>query len=643
MRRFPLIRTLLFWIAVLMASNTYSNVQHGQSSVDIKASDKRFFVHQLELLTTENEFSAEEIASDRFKDRWSTYQSGSARSLNSGNAIWFRFDIQSKSIGDASWLLSIFLGSIRDARLSVYSHTDNDWWHSRAMGLNYPLEERYFKTRFLAFPLSLEANQTYTAYLQVQADNIIAVPISISRQDIFEEDSLFELLMLGIFFGALCALLLYNACLYVLLRDKLYFVYCCYISLVAIYQLHVTGLGPMHFWYDITWMNEFGSPVFSSMTFLAATLFFREMLALRSVGGWILHSNTGIAYCWALVVFSSFFTESIWDLINILAFFTTFVGVAVSLYLSFYKHVMVAKIYLLSWSFLIVTTFIFMLALNGALPFNQFTAYSQMGGFLAEMILLSFALAYRINLAKKEQLAAREEALVLTHRVSEERKERLKAQKETLDLQQTLNLELEKQVETRTQELHEALKHLEAANDELTQLSMTDALTQVSNRRYFNEAIEKEFERAYRKNDYVAVVFADIDHFKQFNDRYGHAVGDACLRQVADALRSVANRPADLLARYGGEEFVFLLPGNDAESASVVAERAREAVEQLQFTVEGKLIAVTASFGVSSWRPNKDDQPCTLIESADDALYQAKDQGRNRVVTSKPGPRALEA
>ena len=622
--------TLLLWCALL--GQAHAEALHSNTAVTISENTPHFFVHHFDIFTTDSDLTAEEIAAPRFASNWTSYQPGNANSLNNSRTLWLRFDIDVKDTRNSQWLLTMATSSAREARLHIYSKEKETWRKSRDIGLNHPLQDRYYKTRHLTFPLEIEANNRYTVYLQIKADNLVLIPINIEKEEIFEDSVRVELLLLGIFFGALAALLLYNSCLALLLRDRLYLVYCSYIFLVILYQLHLTGLGPMHFWYDIAWINKYGSPLFSSLTFLSAAIFFREMLGLKQLGGWLLHTNTGVIYCWSLIIVSIFFTNNVWDFINLCAFFTTFISVIVSLYLSIYKKVLIAKIYLFAWGLLITTTIIFMLTLNGKLPFNSFTAYSQLGGFLAEMVLLSFALAYRINLDKEQHLQAQEEALELTHRVSEERKQRLHAQKETLELQKNINHELEAQVSSRTEELSEALQRIEIANDELTKLSMTDALTQVANRRFFDESIAKEFHRAARNKNYVAVIFADIDHFKQFNDRYGHAVGDECLQQVAQVLRAIASRPADLLARYGGEEFVFLLPGNSAETAFIVAERAREFVEKMNFSVDGKPIPLTASFGVSALKPSPEDDPSVLLSNADKALYQAKDKGRNRVV-----------
>ncbi len=185
------------------------------------------------------------------------------------------------------------------------------------------------------------------------------------------------------------------------------------------------------------------------------------------------------------------------------------------------------------------------------------------------------------------------------------------------------------------QELKEAHALSEYSNRALQEMAMQDALTGLPNRRHFDAALAQEFKRAARDNVELSVIMIDLDHFKGFNDCYGHPAGDECLRRVAEAIASVPQRPADLVARYGGEELVMLLPNTTAAGAAIVARLAGEAVRQLgiaHLRNPGRI--VTVSCGVASFAPGMDPQvPIMLVERADQALYRAKLAGRNRVTT----------
>jgi diguanylate cyclase (GGDEF)-like protein len=165
-------------------------------------------------------------------------------------------------------------------------------------------------------------------------------------------------------------------------------------------------------------------------------------------------------------------------------------------------------------------------------------------------------------------------------------------------------------------------------------LSHVDGLTGVANRRHFDEVLALEWANAAASGRPVSVVMLDVDHFKLFNDQYGHQAGDACLRTVAAALRKAVGRSRDLVARYGGEEFVVLLPGTDATGSAVVAERIRAAVQESAILHAGNPDAgvVTVSLGTSTAELSRDGRtvPSLLVSCADQALYQAKRAGRNR-------------
>lgn len=160
-----------------------------------------------------------------------------------------------------------------------------------------------------------------------------------------------------------------------------------------------------------------------------------------------------------------------------------------------------------------------------------------------------------------------------------------------------------------------------------------DGLTDVFNRRSFDERLDEEFKRHQRLNTDLSLLMVDLDHFKSVNDTYGHMAGDMVLEKVARIFESTF-RSTDFIARYGGEEFVILLPHTKEEHAEMLAERIREKIEATEMSYEDKEFKVTASIGVSSVRPGSLEINNEIIRMADEALYEAKEQGRNRVVVS---------
>lgn len=173
----------------------------------------------------------------------------------------------------------------------------------------------------------------------------------------------------------------------------------------------------------------------------------------------------------------------------------------------------------------------------------------------------------------------------------------------------------------------------------LDQLAYLDGLTEISNRRRFEEVFHKEWARAARSGMPFSLAMVDVDYFKQYNDHYGHAMGDLTLQKIAKALDGVLRRPADFIARYGGEEFVMLLPETDAAAAKMIADRARQVVIEQNIPHNFSKVAslVSVSVGLATIYLDNKISPQTFLEAADQNLYQAKQRGRNRVVCSLLG------
>jgi len=176
--------------------------------------------------------------------------------------------------------------------------------------------------------------------------------------------------------------------------------------------------------------------------------------------------------------------------------------------------------------------------------------------------------------------------------------------------------------------------------DAMRELSMTDGLTGVANRRSFNDTIDAEWRRCARAGMPLSVIMIDIDHFKLYNDHYGHQAGDQCLQQISAAMKRCAARPQDLLARYGGEEFILLLPQEGPDGTEVVAQRILDEVRKLALPHAASPTApqVSISMGLATAMPPIDStDPSALIRAADANLYRAKQTGRNRYCISLDG------
>lgn len=179
--------------------------------------------------------------------------------------------------------------------------------------------------------------------------------------------------------------------------------------------------------------------------------------------------------------------------------------------------------------------------------------------------------------------------------------------------------------------LQQMQRELQLANQELEWLSLHDGLTGLANRRFFDQMLEKEYRCAKRDHIPLSLILCDVDYFKRYNDSYGHAEGDHCLCRVAQAIQTALQRPGDLACRYGGEEFAVILPQTDLAGVQILAEKIRAAVYALNLPHRGSEVAhcVTLSLGAATYT-GQYATPDALVKAADDALYRAKVQGRNR-------------
>jgi two-component system, cell cycle response regulator len=180
-------------------------------------------------------------------------------------------------------------------------------------------------------------------------------------------------------------------------------------------------------------------------------------------------------------------------------------------------------------------------------------------------------------------------------------------------------------------QLDEKNRELEVANKKLRKLSITDGLTGLFNHRHVHELLHEEIERSKRTGDSIAVAMVDLDRFKKVNDTYGHPTGDVVLYETAEILRDTA-REVDMVGRYGGEEFIAILPGTPEENAAQFAERVRQRVEEHVYRDDATEIRMTTSAGVAAYPSAAVPDADALLKRADEALYRAKESGRNQVI-----------
>ncbi len=558
--------------------------------------------NKLEYLVDPDVQSFSDAASTAFSSAW---QINDKPTLNIGyqpDGAWVRFQVTNSNSKPIQRLLVIDWGFERvEAR--VLDKSSGQWSFPVITGSNIEPSKRGLASPILGLILTLPPGVA-DVYLHLEATLPMVVPIRLVDPLAFEVEERNEYLQMGAFFGAMLVMMLYNASLFIFTRDSSYIYYCFYLITAGFYVGSTYDYGPFFLWSGWQWFTARSDVLSISLAFLAAGLFERQFLNIKSEGGWMLRGTSILITYWCFVAIVSMlypnaigymFLEQGGSLSCILAMSIAFV--------LWRRGNTSAGYFLIAWSCLVTTTFFITLAMAGVIPMNAYIRSAQLVGFTLEFLLLSIALAERIN---------------------REKASRLQAQEALLAVQEQDNVLLEERVALRTQ-------LLEKANQELLRLSSTDPLTGLSNRRGFEEHFNVAIEHGRQAGVPLAFMMMDIDHFKHINDRYGHSIGDECLALMGKTLKRYSQRDNEFAGRLGGEEFAAVFCDISTAKAKAIAEKIREAIERLILETPGGKTGFTISIGLAVRSPSSEDNLFTFAEAADKALYQAKAQGRNRV------------
>ncbi len=521
-------------------------------------------------------------------------------------AYWFKGEIVNRDHPQSSWLLLIEYTLLDHVDLYLIDSSGSP--SRQSSGDMTPFGSRHLDHRHFNFALDVPAGRgPITFFLRVKSKSSLQVPLRLLTPDTLAEANYRSQLGFGLLYGIFLALICYNLILFASIRDWSFLYYVLYAAAFVLVQLTLNGFAFQYLWpNDPQWANT--AVVFLlPAAMIAMFQFCRNFLNLAITAPRENRIFVGLMGLCAILAGLSFVTD--YRVLILTETGLVFVAAALIVYSGFRSWLAgfrPARYFLIAWAVLIAGMLVYASVSFGLLPKMFVTEYGIQIGAAAEMILLSFALADRIN-------------------VSQERIRRQTEQTQTT---------LEFRVQERTQELNEALERLELANKILRQSSQRDGLTGVYNRRYLDEALKSTWAKAIDNESPVALIVLDLDHFKEVNDRRGHLAGDDCLRAVAAALTAVLEPIDCVLARFGGEEFFVVLPGMTATEAGDLAERLRGAVESTKVVSGDQSFHITASFGAAAISPGGGRTDRDLIRSADQAMYEAKKQGRNRVVVT---------
>lgn len=476
-----------------------------------------------------------------------------------------------------------------------------------SLGDKLPFDARPVAHRHFVVPLPEAApgEEVVRALVRVHTTSAVQLPARLWTAPAFLASVQADHLLQGIYLGVMLGMLAYNFFLWRVMRERVYLWYVLWVAAIASFQASIGGLAFQYLWPEATWWNDRAIVVFLAMAVASASFFMIDFLELGRLGGWMLRLPRATAWgCMGALLgaFALPYAQAIH-----LAIVCAVVAMCGALWVSamrWRQGFAPARIFLLAWCLVLVGGLVLAASKFGLLPRNMLTEHATQVGTALEVILLSLSLAGRLQ---------------------HERRLRERAQAEAMATQRRANERLEQRVAERTRDL-------EQLNRRLEQASRTDALTGVANRRHFDERHAGAVQRALARGRPLGVLLLDLDHFKRINDTLGHPAGDDCLREVARrAALLLADEDGALLARYGGEEFIALLPDLPVPEALARAERLREAIAQQPVDSVAGPVSVTASLGLCCRVPQDVADGIAMLREADEALYQAKRSGRNRV------------
>ncbi len=516
-------------------------------------------------------------------------------------AYWFHVVLHNNDHPQTRWLL-VQEYALLD-RVDVYVRRANGSIEHMESGDFRPFRFRAVRYRHPNFWLDLPAGEDVDILMRAQSKSSMQAPLTLYTPTAFVEQARDAQMGMGLYYGILLALLAYNAILWLSLRDRTHLYYSLHVGAFGLVLFCLNGLGFEYLWPDSPWLANAAIPMSMALSMLCMHAFARDFLELAR--RWPLADRVllGLMAFHALMLpLSTVIDYRVAVKIGTAAVFPGVLAIIVGATVVARRGYRPAGLFLLAWALFLGGTAVYAMVSFGLVPKNFVTEYGIQIGSAAEMILLSFALAYRwASLREENERIVRDANTQLEHRVQE-----------------------------RTQELSAALDQLGEAHARLREHSQRDGLTGVYNRRHLDQQFEAMLQRSHAARQCFSLLLTDLDHFKQINDVHGHLAGDDCLRGVAALLRENLADSA-VVARYGGEEFIVLLPGADELAARRSAEVLRQAVAARPWHADGTPVSLTVSIGVATAVAGAATSPQSLLRRADEALYEAKRAGRNRV------------
>ncbi|MFC0703886.1 7TM diverse intracellular signaling domain-containing protein [Marinobacter persicus] len=549
--------------------------------------------------------------------RFETPGAGAGTPTNFGlttDQIWLALDFTTADKLPDRWFLEIGHASLD--HVEVHLFRDGEQIFEGESGDLLPFVSKPVEHRNHVFPLALESDEQYQLFVGVRSEGTLTIPVTFWQGDSLWANDQQSYTVLSLYYGVLLALLVYNLFLFFSLRDRLYLTYVGFMACLAVGQAGLSGFTGQFLWPETPWLTHL-SPTGG----VSAAGVFGALFVHRFLGGvparlklrWLMPTFSvvyGITFAVALAGFYHVAAISVNVTSLLFALSALFMG-AVSLV----HREPGAQFFVLAWAAFLVGVLVIALHNMGVLPSNALTTNAMLIGSVTEMLLLSLALADRINELQRSREHAQAQAL-------ENRQEMLEVVREN-------ERQLESRVAERTRELEAANLKLRESSLLLEEQANHDSLTGLANRKLLHERLARARARARtrRSGASFALMVVDLNKFKQINDSFGHAAGDAVLIAVAKRLEALS-RETDTVARIGGDEFVLLLEDVWArEDLGPLKRRLSELAEESIRLPDGRHIQVGLSLGEALYPDDAKDLD-QLFSLADAAMYEHKNSGQ---------------
>ncbi|WP_028766638.1 sensor domain-containing diguanylate cyclase [Shewanella fidelis] len=552
--------------------------------------------------------------------KWEPFRTAQIKGI-ANTSYWLKFDFIQTTSQAKQLILSLTNPHIDS--IGLYHFKNGQQEQRLQLGDHYPFANRPILSTNFLYSFASQQFDKHQFYLKIDSTGATNLPLNLWSSEAYYQNAEQQTALYGFQLGVLTAIGIFSLFIALTSRSFSYTYYAGYVLSITLFVASLNGLAFRFIWPEWPQIQNYALPALLSLSMMFAFLFSEKVMLFKY------HNQTMLRLCRIsaatsvlLLIVCLFLDYTTALTLNIYAVMLASVMLMYMSTAQAIKGYKLAKLFAIGWFCMMLGALI-----SGALYLNIFNSDLTAStpfiiGLTTEVIFMAALLAIRYNDERIAKLKIQQDALEQAKQAKEHKEKALRIEARSSE-------QLSQKVQERTLELEIALRELNEANQKLTEQAKVDSLTGVKNRNSFDKRILAEGRISRRQQTPLSVLMLDLDHFKTINDSYGHLAGDQALRVVADILKQNLKRPTDLVSRFGGEEFAIILPNTDQTGALQVAESIRKAINAAPISWGDQSFPLTVSIGVNSEVINSEEHTTLLLEQADQALYQAKSEGRN--------------